>query len=83
MHFDDGRLPAEYQRYLAAKTGFVALLALLLALALGQLAAEVGQHGLALPPRSIFLRGVLGAGAAVALAITGSGLTAALKGRLR
>ncbi len=34
MHFDDGRLPAEYQRYLAAKTCFVALLALLLALAL-------------------------------------------------
>ena len=34
MHFDDGRLPAEYRRYLAAKTGFVALLALLLALAL-------------------------------------------------
>ena len=34
MHFDDGRLPAEYQRYLAAKTGLVVLLALLLALAL-------------------------------------------------
>ena len=34
MHFDDGRLPAEYRRYLAAKTGLVVLLALLLALAL-------------------------------------------------
>ena len=47
MHFDDGRLPAEYQRYLAAKTGFVALLALLLALALvvaGLVGLKLSSH---------------------------------------
>ena len=34
MHFDHGRVPVEYQRYLGRKLCFIAALALLLALAL-------------------------------------------------
>lgn len=59
--------------------GFLAILAVL---AFGQLAALLGQRGLEAPPMMLAVRALLAAGSAVAIPITGSGLTAALRGRL-
>ena len=58
------------------------LLAMLTVLAFGQFAALLGQRGLDAPPMMLAVRALLAVGSAVAIPITGSGLTAALRGRL-
>ncbi|MGI5844932.1 MAG: hypothetical protein ACOX9B_12245 [Candidatus Xenobium sp.] len=58
------------------------LLAGLTVLAFGQLAALLGKLGLDAPPMMLAVRALLAVGSTVPILITGSGLTAALRGRL-
>ncbi len=56
--------------------------ALLLALALAQFSALLGQRGLSAPPMVLAVRGLLAIGSLVAIQVTASGLAAAMRGRL-